>query len=101
MGQKLFTLSFDDGTEQDCRLIALMEKYGVKGTFNISSGIFGRKSYIKRVGNGGKAPLRKTFFTPSFTSTTLFSPKRTRSVSTQARTSRSRATERIILFSRI
>ncbi len=80
MGQKLFTLSFDDGTEQDCRLIALMEKYGVKGTFNISSGIFGR---------------------PSFTSTTIFSPKRTRSVSTQARTSRSRATERIILFSRI
>ena len=44
MGQKLFTLSFDDGTEQDSRLIALMEKYGIKGTFNISSGIFGRKS---------------------------------------------------------
>ena len=59
MGQKLFTLSFDDGTEQDCRLIALMEKYGIKGTFNISSGIFGRKSYIKRVGNGGKSAAEK------------------------------------------
>lgn len=57
MGEKLFTLSFDDGTEQDIRLIGLMEKYGIKGTFNISSGIFGRKTYIKRVGNGGKTAL--------------------------------------------
>ena len=57
MGEKLFTLSFDDGTEQDIRLIGLMERYGIKGTFNISSGIFGRKTYIKRVGNGGKTAL--------------------------------------------
>ncbi|MBQ2428180.1 MAG: polysaccharide deacetylase family protein, partial [Ruminococcus sp.] len=64
MGQKLFTLSFDDGTEQDSRLIALMEKYGIKGTFNISSGIFGRKSYIKRVGNGGKSAAEKDILHP-------------------------------------
>ena len=43
MGKKYFTISFDDGTEQDRRLIELMEKYGIKGTFNISSGIFGRE----------------------------------------------------------
>lgn len=54
MGKKYFTISFDDGTEQDRRLIELMEKYGIKGTFNISSGIFGRKTYIKRTGNSGK-----------------------------------------------
>ena len=38
MGEKYFTVSYDDGTEQDIRVIALMEKYGIKGTFNISSG---------------------------------------------------------------
>lgn len=44
MGEKLFTVSYDDGTEQDCRIIALMEQYGIKGTFNISSGLFGKKA---------------------------------------------------------
>ncbi len=54
MGEKFFTVSYDDGTEQDRRVIELMEKYGIKGTFNISSGIFGRRTYIKHAGNKGK-----------------------------------------------
>ncbi len=43
MGRKFFTVSFDDGTEQDVRLVALMEKYGIRGTVNLSSGLFGQR----------------------------------------------------------
>jgi len=35
---KVVTLSYDDGTVQDARLIGIMNRYGLKGTFNISSG---------------------------------------------------------------
>ncbi|MBQ8893032.1 MAG: polysaccharide deacetylase family protein [Clostridia bacterium] len=35
---KAITLSYDDGVEQDERLIQLMEQYGFKGTFNLSYG---------------------------------------------------------------
>ena len=37
---KAFTLSYDDGVVQDIRLVQLMDKYGVKGTFNINSGCY-------------------------------------------------------------
>lgn len=53
MAKKYFTVSYDDGLEQDRRIIALMEKYGIRGTFNLSSGIFGRRGYVKRFGNFG------------------------------------------------
>lgn len=36
---KAITFSFDDGVTQDERLVALMEKYGLKGTFNLNTGI--------------------------------------------------------------
>ncbi len=35
---KAFTLSYDDGVEQDIRLVEIMRKHGIKGTFNINSG---------------------------------------------------------------
>ena len=35
---KALTLSYDDGVEQDEKLIEIAEKYGLKGTFNINSG---------------------------------------------------------------
>ncbi|MBE6943712.1 MAG: polysaccharide deacetylase [Ruminococcaceae bacterium] len=34
---KALTLSYDDGVRQDKRLIEIMQKYGLKGTFNINS----------------------------------------------------------------
>lgn len=40
---KAFTLSYDDGVIQDTALIKLMLKHGIKGTFNLNSGLF-RKS---------------------------------------------------------
>lgn len=37
---KALTLSYDDGVEQDKKLIAIMVKHGLKGTFNLNSGIY-------------------------------------------------------------
>lgn len=42
--KKAFTLSFDDGVTQDVRLVELMNRYGLKGTFNLNTGIQSRES---------------------------------------------------------
>lgn len=38
--EKALTLSYDDGVEQDIRLLRIMKQYGLKGTFNINSGLY-------------------------------------------------------------
>ncbi len=38
---KALTLSYDDGVIYDEKLISIMDKYGLKGTFNLNSGLFG------------------------------------------------------------
>lgn len=38
---KALTFSFDDGGIQDRRFIQLLDKYGLKCTFNLNSGLFG------------------------------------------------------------
>lgn len=43
--RKAFTLSYDDGTIHDKRLVETMERYGIKGTLNINTA---------NVGNGGE-----------------------------------------------
>ena len=35
--RKAFNISYDDGVEQDIRFVQLMNKYGLKGTFNLNS----------------------------------------------------------------
>lgn len=47
---KALTLSYDDGIEEDIRLIEIMRKYGLKGTFNINSGMFGPEDRINNTG---------------------------------------------------
>ena len=37
---KVLTLSYDDGVVQDIRLIQILDKHGIKGTFNINSGLY-------------------------------------------------------------
>lgn len=37
---KAVTLSYDDGVRQDKRLLSIMKKHGLKGTFNINSGLY-------------------------------------------------------------
>ncbi len=39
---KVLTLSYDDGKESDKLLLELLNKYNVKCTFNINSGLFGK-----------------------------------------------------------
>lgn len=40
---KAVTLSYDDGVRQDKRLVKIMQKHGLKGTFNLSSGLLGEQ----------------------------------------------------------
>lgn len=44
---KVVTLSYDDGKLEDRQLVALFNKYGVKGTFHINSGLFDMDVRIK------------------------------------------------------
>ena len=37
---KVLTLSYDDGVVQDIRLIEILNKYGIKATFNINTGLY-------------------------------------------------------------
>ena len=37
--KKAVTFSYDDGVTQDRRLVEMMNTYGVKGTFNLNSGM--------------------------------------------------------------
>ena len=39
---KAVTLNYDDGVRQDKRLIDIMLKHGLKGTFNVNSGLFSK-----------------------------------------------------------
>lgn len=43
---KAFTMSYDDGVEQDIRLIDIMKKKGLKGTFNLNSGCYSPKGTV-------------------------------------------------------
>ena len=39
--KKAITFSFDDGVEQDIRLVDMLNQYGLKATFNLNSGFLG------------------------------------------------------------
>ena len=44
--EKHSRLSYDDGIEQDRRLVRMMNERKVRGTFNLNSGLFGRKGRV-------------------------------------------------------
>lgn len=46
---KALTFSYDDGVEQDIRLIDLFRRHGLKGTFNLNSGLFGQFDNSRRL----------------------------------------------------
>ena len=48
--KKAITFSYDDGITQDIRLIELLDKYGLKCTFNLNSGLLGFSRMIEREG---------------------------------------------------
>lgn len=43
---KALTFSYDDGVEQDIRLVKIFDQYGIKGTFNINTGCIPETNYI-------------------------------------------------------
>ena len=47
---KAITFSYDDAVKQDIRLIEILNKYGLKGTFNLNSGALGQSASIVREG---------------------------------------------------
>ena len=48
--KKAITFSYDDGVTQDERLISLFNKYGLKCTFNLNSGLLGKPGRLLREG---------------------------------------------------
>lgn len=50
---KVVTLSYDDNVEEDVRLVEIMKKHGLKGTFNINSGQFSPEGSVGDVGKHG------------------------------------------------
>ncbi len=48
--RKAFTLSFDDGVEQDQKFIEMLKKYQLKGTFNINTGLLGDRDWLNQPG---------------------------------------------------
>lgn len=45
---KAVTFSYDDGVTQDIRLVELLNKYGLKCTFNLNSQLLGKKGILRR-----------------------------------------------------
>lgn len=43
---KVLTMSYDDGKKDDKRLIDLFNKYGIKGTFHLNSGLLGSDEHV-------------------------------------------------------
>jgi len=49
---KAVTFSFDDNVIQDIRTIEIMNYYGIKGTFNLNSGLMGLEGRADSIGSG-------------------------------------------------
>ena len=47
MYQKAVTFSYDDGIEQDRRLVEIFNRYGMKCTFNLNTGIQTQESQFE------------------------------------------------------
>lgn len=57
MYRKYFVWNFDDGLEQDRKIIEILKKYNMGATFNLNSGLYGEKTYEGRIGNLGMTEM--------------------------------------------
>ncbi len=64
MGNKYFAWSFDDGLEQDRKIVEILRKYNMGATFHLNSGLFGDKTYEGRIGNLGIKEMPAAKFNP-------------------------------------
>lgn len=63
---KVLTLSYDDGVVQDIRLIEILNRYGLKGTFNLNSGLYVSENTIRKQFRGRlKLSEAKALYTDS------------------------------------
>lgn len=53
MGKKYFTWNFDDGLEEDKEIIRILKSCNMGATFNLNSGLFGKRQMIGHIGNLG------------------------------------------------
>lgn len=65
MGKKYFAWSFDDGLEQDRKIIEILKEYGLGATFHLNSGLFGDRTYEGRIGNLGMTEKPAARFDPA------------------------------------
>jgi peptidoglycan/xylan/chitin deacetylase (PgdA/CDA1 family) len=57
---KALTLSYDDGVEQDRKLVGILNRYGIKATFNLNSGIqTGANVWMGKDLEGRELPIRR------------------------------------------
>lgn len=56
---KVLTLSYDDGVEQDIRMIELLNKHGIKCTFNINGGVFAPEGTVYEQGKVHRRMTKK------------------------------------------
>lgn len=49
---KVLTLSYDDQPIEDIRLISILNKYGIKATFNINTGLYCPENFTRENGRG-------------------------------------------------
>lgn len=47
---KVLTLSYDDGVEQDRQLLQIMQAHGLRGTFNLNSGLYAEEGTVYPAG---------------------------------------------------
>ena len=60
--EKAVTFSYDDGVQQDKRLIEILDRYSIKCTFNINSGLFDKRTSHEAMFLGKKPDLTITEF---------------------------------------
>ncbi|MCR4950012.1 MAG: polysaccharide deacetylase family protein [Solobacterium sp.] len=65
MGRKYFAWSFDDGLEQDRKIVSILKEYGLGATFHLNSSMFGDKTYEGRIGNLGMTEKPADSFDPA------------------------------------
>ena len=59
---KALTFSYDDGVDQDIRFIEILDKNGLKGTFNINSGRFAPEGKVYAEGQIHRPMTEKRVF---------------------------------------
>ena len=65
MGKKYFAWSFDDGLEQDKKIIEILKEYRLGATFHLNSGLFGDRTWEGRIGNLGMTEKTAASFDPA------------------------------------